>query len=431
MRGTQRWLLMLAALAAALVGCSWGTGQGSENPAERTEVVWAFWGDPEEVRINEEVIRRFEAAHPEITIKVRHEPWDNYFNTVAPSLQTDNPPDVLFLFNIPSYAKDGVLENIQPYIDRHKIDLQDYWPELLDTYRYEGDLYGLPRDNDTSVVYYNKAMFDAAGLAYPTTQTTWAEFETLLEALTHTEGDRVARYGLAMEQGKWRHWLWQTGHGVLDDNTNPSQCLLDEPDAIEAVEWFNSLIQRRLVLTGTALRNMGGDTGAFQAQQAAMIIQNASRIPAFNKTPDLDYALAPLPVRAGWRRAGQTGGAGYVIAANSQKKEAAWTFLKWLQGKEGQMAFAEQSGAMVPALRSVASAETILSLPPEGRTAFVLETESQAPPDGKFAEWNQLISEVIDPDMELIWTGNAEPATLLPATCRKVEKFLKERGYPK
>jgi multiple sugar transport system substrate-binding protein len=232
-----------------------------------------------------------------------------------------------------------------------------------------------------------------------------------------------------MEQGKWRHWLWQTGHGVLDSDTTPSRCLLDQPDSIEAVGWFNDLIQDGLVLTGSDLEDVGGDSGAFRNGQAAMIIQNASRIPTFNQTPGLEYAVAPLPVHQGWKRAGQTSGGGYVIAANSRNKEAAWVFLKWLQSPEGQMAFIGDTGSMVPALKSIATSEAWQNLPPDGREAFMLETESQAPPDGKFAEWAQLLREVIEPDMELIWAGRASPEALLPLTCDKVEAFLEASGY--
>ncbi|HYN87180.1 MAG TPA: sugar ABC transporter substrate-binding protein, partial [Ardenticatenaceae bacterium] len=433
-------LLFALALALTLSACNAGGGgigtganptAAGETAGQSTEITWAFWGDPAEVEINEEVIRQFEEAHPEINIKVRHEPWSNYFNTVTPSLNTDDPPDVLFLFNIPAYAKDGVLENLAPYIERDQYPVEDYWQELLETYRYNGDLYGLPRDNDTSVVYYNAKILDEAGVAPPDETTTWDQFRAKLEELSVIEGDRVARYGLAMEQGKWRHWLWQTGHGVLDSNENPSECLLDRPESIEAVSWFNDLIQDRLLLTGQALENVGGDTGAFQGGQAAMIIQNASRIPTFNETPDLEYGLAPLPVHEGWKRAGQTGGAGYVIAANSDNKDAAWTFLQWLQSSEGQMAFVGETGALVPALRSVATSDDWQKLPPRGREAFVLETQSQAPPDGIFAEWNHLITEVIDPDMERIWAGDATPEELLPSTCEKAEEYLRANGYPR
>ncbi|HBY99649.1 MAG: sugar ABC transporter substrate-binding protein [Ardenticatenaceae bacterium] len=432
------WAGILLVLGLALTnGCAGrggnagftsGMGRPRSTP---TEITWSFWGDPEEVKINEEVIRRFEAVHPEIKIKTRHAPWSSYFNTIAPSLNTEDPPDVLFLEDAPFYAKDGVLENLTPYIKRDNYDLKDYWQELLDTHRYNGDLYSLPRDNDTSVVYYNKTMLAEAGIEPPDENTTWDEFRAMLERLTITEGNDVVRYGLAMEQGKWRHWLWQTGHGVLDSNTNPSRCLLDQPDSIEAVTWFNDRIQDGFVLTGAALEDVGGDAGAFQSRQVAMIIQNASRIPTLNNTPKLEYAVAPLPIRKGWRRAGQTSGAGYVIAANSKHKEAAWVFLKWLQSPEGQLAFVGDTGAMVPALKSIARSEAWQKLPPEGRTAFMLETESQAPPDGKFAEWPQLLTEVIEPDMAWIWAGKAQPADLLPVTCDKVDEFLQASHYPR
>src|SRR5205807_8370913 len=94
-----------------------------------------------------------------------------------------------------------------------RLDLSDFPPALLELFRYQGARYGLPRDNDTTVIYYNKGAFDAAGLAYPRADWTWDDLRALARALTLRDGDgRVARYGFAFEAAHWwRLWVWQNG----------------------------------------------------------------------------------------------------------------------------------------------------------------------------------------------------------------------------
>ena len=100
-------------------------------------------------------------------MEIYSEPWGDYFTkiqTLWASGDAAAVPDVLFLSPIQSYAADGVLEDLGPFIESSGYDLNDYWPSLLEFAEYEGKLYGLPRDIGLEVLYYNKGIFDEAGL---------------------------------------------------------------------------------------------------------------------------------------------------------------------------------------------------------------------------------------------------------------------------
>src|SRR5882724_3756010 len=77
--------------------------------AQSATITWSFWGDPNELPPNDEVIAAFNAKYPNIQIKTFHEPWASYFDKIQTMFAGDSAPDVLFLTNIASYASKGVL----------------------------------------------------------------------------------------------------------------------------------------------------------------------------------------------------------------------------------------------------------------------------------------------------------------------------------
>ncbi len=113
-----------------------------ESPAPATEqdefpttpvvkIKWAFWGDPWEVEINQNLVKVFEADHPDIKVETIHTSWDEYFKKADEWLAGDNPPDVMFFDFVPVYAARGKLENLSPYIKQDGFDIQDIYSGLL------------------------------------------------------------------------------------------------------------------------------------------------------------------------------------------------------------------------------------------------------------------------------------------------------------
>lgn len=343
-------------------------------------------------------------------------------------------PDVLFLWPTPRYAADGVLENLDPYIQKSNYNLNDYWPSLLESAKYNNSVYGLPRDISVEVLYYNKQAFDEAGIAYPTDQWTWDDLRAAAEKLTVVESNgRVSRYGLAVEGGKYQLWIGQNKGSIFDDMRNPSKCTLADQPAVDAVKFLADLMNNNFAMRSANLNQAGGDAAVFQSGQAAMIIQNASRVSAFNAA-GMQYDVAPVPIPKGGQRAASAGGAAWVMSSGSPNKEAAWTFLQWLQSTDGGQRLYTQTGEIVPALKSTANSDAFLTAnqPPTNRKAFVTEGENaQVGRFGYFPEWDEIDSSIISPGMERIWAGSSQPEQELPQICQQVNAFLQSKGYPK
>lgn len=427
---------LLLALALVMSACAPQAPAPTATP-EVVTLLWAFWGSPAEAETHKKVADIFMADHPNIKIETMVEPWGDYFTkvqTLWASGDSSVIPDVLFLWPTPRYAADGVLENLDSWIEKSGYDLNDYWPALLESAMYNGSVYGFPRDIGLEVLYYNKDIFDEAGAGYPTDDWTWDDFLAAAEKLTVVEASgRVARYALGMEGGKYQLWVGQNGGSILDDMRNPSKCTLTAPAAMEGIKFFADLMNNNYAMRDANLSQSGGDAAVFQSGQVAMIIQNSSRVSAFNAA-GMNYDVATVPLPKGGQRSASAGGAAWVMSSGSGNKEAAWTFLSWLQSTDGGQKLYTAAGEIFPALRSTARSAAFLKQdqPPANRQAFLTEGENaKVGRFGYFPEWGELDGSIIGPGMQRIWAGEATPEEALPEICAQVDAFLAEHGYPK
>jgi multiple sugar transport system substrate-binding protein len=379
----------------------------------------------------------FMELHPEIKIEIDSAPWADYFTKIQALWASGDPtaiPDVAFLSPVPSYAASGVLENLDPYIENTGYDKADYWPTLLESAMLDGHVYGLPRDIGLEVLYYNKDIFDEAGVTYPDDTWTWDDLLAAAEKLTVVESSgRVTRYALGMEGGKYQLWVGQNHGGILDDMVNPSKCTLDQPEAVEAIKFFADMMDKNYAMRDANLSQAGGDAAVFSSGQAAMIIQNASRVPIFNEA-GMNYDVAVVPIPADGQRSAGGGGAAWVMSAASDNKDEAWTFMGWLQSTDGGQPIYTASGEILPALQSTAHSDAFMgqTTPPANRQAFITEGENaRFGRAGYFAGWNEIDGSIISPAMAEIWAGDKTPEEVLPGVCEQVNAFLAEHGFPK
>ncbi|UCC61436.1 MAG: sugar ABC transporter substrate-binding protein [Anaerolineae bacterium] len=426
---------LLLAVALTLGACQTKTPEPAKE--EVVTLLWAFWGSPAEAETHRQVADAFTAEHPNIKIETMVEPWSDYFTKVQTLWASGDAsviPDVLFLWPTPRYAAEGVLENLDPWIEKSSYDLADYWPALLESAMYNGSVYGFPRDIGLEVLYYNKDIFDEVGLAYPAEGWTWGDLLAAADKLTVVESSgRVARYALGMEGGKYLLWVNQNRGSILDDMRNPSKCTLAEPAAVKAIEFFADMMDQNYAMRDANLSQAGGDAAVFQSGQVAMIIQNASRVSAFNQA-GMSYDVAPVPIPEGGQRAASAGGAAWVMSAASDNKEEAWTFLSWLQSTDGGQKLYTASGEIFPALQSTARSDAFLQAdqPPVNRQAFLTEGENaKVGRFGYFSEWGELDGSIIGPGMQKVWAGEATPEEAVAEICQQVDAFLAEQGYPK
>ncbi len=216
-----------------------------------TDLRFAFWGDPAEQAAYQSVVDTFESAHPEIDVTVDYTASQgDYYRKIASDFAAGQPPDV-FLTNyrqFGQYAGAGGLAPIQPYIENSaQISEADYYSQSLDAFRFgdANDLYCLPQNISSLVVYYNQDLFEAAGVSLPTDGWNWDEFIAAAQTLTQdTDGDgAIDQYGVVVEPSMYRmvSFIWGAGGEVVDDLDHPTTLTIDTPEALAGLEMFVDL----------------------------------------------------------------------------------------------------------------------------------------------------------------------------------------------
>ena len=422
-------LLALLPLLLVLLACSNGSSTSpavsstATATAEPATITWSFWGDDWEVAINQRMLRAFERDHPQIKVHTEHRPWGAYFSWLRDEWRAGRSPDVIFLNYVPSYVALGELEPLDRFVAADNMQLNDFYPALLDAFRSNNVLYGLPRDNDTKVIYFNRQHFAQAGVAEPVAGWTWGDLRRAALALTNRDsGD--PRYGFGFEPDYWwLAWLWQNGGDVLDDPRNPTAVLLDSPANVEALQFLQDLIHRDRVTPPPAQLNTDDMNKLFREGRLSMMFGNHALVPWFAETADLAWDIAPLPQAK--MRVNVAGGAGYTISRRSQSKDAAWQLVKFLTGPKAQAILAE-SGLITPARRSVREDNIFLRQQPYQAGIFLAETEIGRPVPN-FPGVTEM-ERVIDEGLKPLWRAERSAADVLAELAPKVREVVSLAG---
>ena len=252
------------------------------------------------------------AAEVGATITQSSVPSAQYNAKVLQQVSTKSLPDVLMVNNpdLPQFASTGALAPL----DDLGVDTSAYLPSVLETGRYEGDLYGLAPNVNTLVLFYNKTMLDQAGVAVPTT---WAELESAAAALTTPEHYGFTYSASTGTEGTWTFipFLWSNGGSQLE---------LTSPAAEEALSFYTGLAEKGYVSTSVVNWTQADAKDQFAAGKAAMMINGPWQIPSLDETAGLEWASTTIPVpAAGDTPVAPLGGELWTVPRGEPAKEKA------------------------------------------------------------------------------------------------------------
>ena len=325
------------------------------------------FGDPAEAAAYEALVAAFEQEHPEIEVMLQHVPSQgDYRQRLAAGFSGGSPPDVMLINyrRFGSFAGQGGLEPLTAYLDRSGVISEaDFFPVAIDSFRWQEELWCIPQNVSSLVVYYNRDLFDAAGLSYPAGNWTWADFLDAARTLTQDkDGDgRTDQYGVGISPSIFRlaPFIWQNGGRLVDDETHPTRLALDETAALDAFQFFVDLQVKEGVVPDAVAESAETSQSRFLNGAMGMIFNSRRGVPTYRTIESFEWDVAPLP--SGRRPAGILHSDGYCLAAAAENKDAAWTFIEFANSAAGQAIIA-QSGRTVPSLVTVAQSKAFLDL---------------------------------------------------------------------
>lgn len=425
-------LMMAAAMAGSLVACGKGGNtdsgtattaaaggdNGSTTAAEtvaaaegQTVMKWSIW-DKDLTAYYQPLIEEFEKQNPDLKIEMVDLGSSDYQTVLGTQLTGSGSDfDIVTIKDVPGYTtlvNKGVLEPLDEYIAADGVDLGAF-KGLTDQIQVDGKLYELPFRSDFWVVYYNKDVFDAAGVAYPNNDMTFEDYDALARQLTvDTPGQEV--YGA-------HYHTWRSAvqlFGILDGkNTilDGTYDFLKPYYEMVLAEQEDGVCQDYATLKTSSLHY----SGAFSQGNVAMMNMGTwfistmiEKIKSGEYTDCANWGIAKYPhaegVEPGSTLATITA---LSIPANAPHKEDAWKFVKFVCGEEGAEILAATGN--IPALMNDDIAGMISAMegfPEDADSTEALQTASlylEMPVSNKSSEIEIVLNEAHDN----IMTGNS------------------------
>ena len=271
--------------------------------------------------------------------------WEEYWTMLEAGAQGGSLPDVFWMHSNESeryMSNDMLLDLTDKIAESDKIDPENYPEDIWGLYTYDDKYFAVPKDVDSIALWYNKAMFDEAGLAYPTADWTWDDVTEAAKKLTKEDG---IQYGLALRndnnQAGYYNLIYDNGGYIISDDKTKSGW--DDPKTIEAMEMLEGWIKAGVMPPLEVMAENGEDV-LFQSGKVAMVPQGSWMVAAYrdNEYTAENCDLVELPKSATTgRRVSLYNGLGWAAAANGEHTEEAWKLIEYLGSEEAQKKQAE------------------------------------------------------------------------------------------
>jgi len=385
-------------LALMLAGC------GESSQANQSVTLrYAIW-DKNQAPAMQQIVTEFKKTHPNINVQIEVTPSAQYWTKLETAVTGGSAADVFWMNgpHIIKYASNGVIAPIDDQISADKVNLSNYPSSLVSLYTYQGKHYALPKDFDTVALWYNKPLFDAAGVKYP--DETW-DWNKLQEAAKKLTNPAKGSWGIAAQmtsQEGFYNTIPQNGGYVISPDKKSSG--YDQPEAIGGLKFWTDMIKDKSSPTQAQMTDTT-PLSLFESGKVAMLYAgswDAIEFAQNSYTKDkVDVALLPK----GKVRATVIHGLGNVISANTKYPKEAWEFVKFLGSKEAADIQAS-TGTVIPAYNG--TQESWVKSQPQFHLQVYIDELAYAIPypiSKDTAVWDDLETKILTQ----VWGGQLSP----------------------
>jgi len=292
------------------------------------------------------IVADFETENPDITVNAVYS--GNYDDTrvrALSALASGEPAQLAVMFSIDAY---DLIEQefIVPFDDIEGVDaawLDSFYPALMANGQIEGKTWGIPFQRSTIVAYYNKELFEAAGLDPESPPTTWDELVSMGKALT---GDGTS--GLMIPSTGYPYWMFQAlaiqnGRELMSDDGLTTY--FDDEAVVETLAFWQSLSSEHGIMPAGTVE-WGTLRQAFLEGQAAMMWHSTGNLTAVKNEASFEFGVAELP--ANIQPGSPTGGGNFYVFEDTTDEEraAALKLIKFMTSPEQAAAWSIATGYM-------------------------------------------------------------------------------------
>jgi multiple sugar transport system substrate-binding protein len=367
MRRNRLAIVAMALVTVGALAACGDDGSSGDGGATGTITYFTFSAAPDHLKDLDAIRVAFEADNPGIKVDVRTAAYKDYFTALQTQIAGGNAPDTFELNyeNFYSYARNGALLDLNDAASKDTGYRADrIYPKALSAFQVDGKQYALPATFSNVVLFYNKKLFDAAGVSYPTASWTWADEQAAAQKLTNKAAGVYGNYQ-PVSFYEFYKALGQNGGSFL--SADGKKATFNDAKGIAAAKW---LIGKPGTVMPT-VAEIGGqadfDTALFKSNKLAMWHNGIWQMSTLNGTPGLDYDIVVEPGNS--QKSNAVFMNATAVSASTSKATAAWKWALYLSASQKTVETRLASSWELPAVNDQAAFDSYLKLPPANRKA--------------------------------------------------------------
>jgi multiple sugar transport system substrate-binding protein len=358
-------------------------------PVEKvTLTFWHSYSEAEMKLMNETLIPAFEAKYPNVTVESVQIPYNEMRRKLITAIAGGTAPDLMRsdIIWVPEYADMGALVQLDQFMPDWQTYQDAVFPGPLSTNYLNGHYYGLPLDTNTRVLVTNTGMLTAAGITTP--PTTMDEFMADCEKIKALGSDKYCFADGGTYAWAVNPWIWSFGGDVTDPAITVATGYLNGPKTKAAYEFLKELLDKGYmhpaILGGVG--SVGVDVwGSFGNNEIAMILEGPWFPTIFGNKIEYNFSLMPAGPGGS---ISVTGGEDIIMFQQSQHKEDAANFLRFLLSEDSQLTML--TTGQIPVLNSLLTNNAITSSPYLPVFMEQLQTAKSRTPHPQFTKMEEI-----------------------------------------
>ena len=419
-------IIFLTMLIPVLGVMAAGSGEAPDGE-EPVTVTYLTWDSGPGLEIVKSIIGTFEEENPGIKVEMQSVP-QGYDDKVLTAHAAGDTPDGLLMWNTSQWAEAGIVQDLSPYIARDNYDMDQYLPVPKMWAEYKGGIYGLPKDYTPRAMFYNKDVFDEAGVPYPEAGWTFDDFVSTVKAINNNKTGADARYGYVAIPGHTyalQAFIWSNGGDLCSPDGTTASGYINSEAVVEVVQWYKELFDMS-ISTGTmdAYQNLGQNE--FQSGIVGLMDNGLWPVSTYKDDTSLRFGIVEAPVpHKGDSISPVIHCATWSMFAKAKNKDEAWEFIKYIGGPEGGRIFAEQKWAL-PVFKGMAEELGIQNDEYMGVFAEIGNEATKAPVFLRSPKWFEADTE-FKLALERIFLDDADIQTALDDAAVKMDAILQSK----
>jgi multiple sugar transport system substrate-binding protein len=418
-----KFLALLTGAGLLVTGCSSGVAPTAEptktvpTTATGPLTVWvgSWWEDQLPI-----IQDAWKAAYPDSELTIEALPNNGYNDKFTSAVLGGSPPDVVDIDTgtlLATVAAKGLIQNLDGYFD--DVNVKDYPASAWKSVHYDGSLYGIPNRVDSQVYYYNKTVFDNAGVAYPTDD--WTQDDLLKIAKELTIPGEQWGLGIAADPvvtgDVWATFLpmlWSKGGDILNaDNTKAE---INSAKSVAGIQyWADFYLKYHVTPEGTPNFNNARDLQPlFQANKLGLMTAGSNLYQGFNDTTGLRWGTVLSPLGSNY-----SGSHTFVVPVGARNTDSAVAFIRWFTQTENEAKFMNRT----PALYSAQD------LPPWNDPGYDIFKKA-APDSGSLpavAGWSGMATDIAT-QLQRVLVGDATAQEAADAAAERINEVIAQNS---